>query len=58
MVVEAGTFDIQATMDGAKGWLHAAAISSDPTLTIAVEPLKVQELKAGAPPPKACTIEV
>jgi hypothetical protein len=51
VVVEAGTYDIQTTMDGAEVWLRAAAISSDPTLTIAVEPLKVQELKA-------CTIEV
>jgi outer membrane protein OmpA-like peptidoglycan-associated protein len=57
-VVEAGRYDLAATMPGAEGMLAGTAIAGKQTLTIAMQPLKTEQLKVGGPLPKACTIEV
>ena len=49
VVIEAGTYDIRATLDTAEGWLRNAAISGKPQLTIDLHPQPV----AVAPPPPA-----
>lgn len=53
-----GVYDIHAGYAGAEGWLRKVALSGKPALTIALQKPKVETLRAGAPPPKACTIEV
>ncbi len=53
-----GAYDIHAGYPGAEGWLRKVALSGKPVLTIALQKPKVETLKAGAPTPKACTIEV
>ena len=57
-LLEQGTYNIRATLDGAEGWLHKVALSGKPHLTIAVSKPVVETLQASGPPPKACTIEV
>ncbi len=57
-LLEQGTYEIRATLADAEGWLHKAALSGKPHLTIAVQKAKTQMLTLGGPPPKACTIEV
>jgi outer membrane protein OmpA-like peptidoglycan-associated protein len=56
--LEAKTYDIHATLFGAEGWLRAAALTGKQHLKIEIKPLQTEQLKAGAPPPKACAIEV
>jgi outer membrane protein OmpA-like peptidoglycan-associated protein len=56
--IEAGHYDITATMPGAEGTLANAAVEGQAHLTVAMKPLRTAELKPGAPPPKECTIEV
>ena len=53
-----GVYDIHAGYNGVEGWLRKVALSGKPVLKIALQKPKVETLKAGAPPPKACTIEV
>jgi outer membrane protein OmpA-like peptidoglycan-associated protein len=57
-LLEPGSYDIYASFEDAEGWLRNVALSGAPHLVIAVVRPKVQTLTAGAPPPKACTIEV
>ena len=57
-LLEQGTYEIRATLDGAEGWLHKAALSGKPHLTIPVKKPVTETLQASGPPPKACTIEV
>jgi len=56
--LEAGHYELTATMPGAEGSLHDAAIEGQVHLVVAMKSLHTEELKAGGPPPKACTIEV
>ncbi|MGD0145110.1 MAG: OmpA family protein, partial [Rhizomicrobium sp.] len=57
-LLEAGTYDIHASLFGAEGWLRRAALSGKQRLTIDIKPLKTEQLRIGGPPPQACTIEV
>ena len=57
-LLEQGTYEIRANLDGSEGWLHKQALSGKPHLTIAVQKPKIETLQAGGPPPKTCTIEV
>ena len=57
-LLEAKTYDIQATLFGAEGWLRAVALTGKPHLTIEIKPLKTEQLQVGGPPPTACAIEV
>jgi outer membrane protein OmpA-like peptidoglycan-associated protein len=57
-ILEQGRYDILASHEDAEGWLHDQTLSGSPHLTIAITKPVVQTLAAGAPPPKACTIEV
>jgi outer membrane protein OmpA-like peptidoglycan-associated protein len=57
-LLEQGSYDIRASFEEAEGWLRNVAVSGSQHLTIAIARPKVQTLTAGAPPPKACTIEV
>jgi outer membrane protein OmpA-like peptidoglycan-associated protein len=57
-LLEAGTYDVHASLFGAEGWLRGAALSGKPRLTIEVKPLKTEQLRVGGPPPAACAIEV
>ena len=57
-LLEPGRYDIYADFENAEGWLRNVTLSGAPHLVIAVVRPKVQTLTAGAPPPKACTIEV
>ena len=50
VVIEAGTYDIRATLDTAEGWLRNAAISGKPQLAIDLHP---QPVAAAPPPPPA-----
>ncbi|MBU6497326.1 MAG: OmpA family protein [Rhodospirillales bacterium] len=56
--LEAGQYELTATMPGAEGVLHSAPVADHAHLVVAMKPLRVAELKPGAPPPKECTIEV
>jgi outer membrane protein OmpA-like peptidoglycan-associated protein len=56
--LEAGHYALTATMAGAEGTLRDAAIEGQVHLVVAMKALQIEELKAGGPPPKACTIEV
>jgi outer membrane protein OmpA-like peptidoglycan-associated protein len=56
--VEQGTYDIHAWLGEADGWLRKQKVSGKPHFTIAVAMPTTATLKAGAPPPKACAIEV
>ena len=47
VVIEAGTYDIRATLDTAEGWLRNTAISGKPQLAIDLHP------QPAAPPPPA-----
>jgi outer membrane protein OmpA-like peptidoglycan-associated protein len=58
VLLEAGHYELTATMPGAEGVLHGAAIAGDAHLTVAMKALHTAELKPGGPPPKECTIEV
>jgi outer membrane protein OmpA-like peptidoglycan-associated protein len=57
-LLEAGAYDIHASLLGAEGWLRKAALSGKQRLTIEIKPLKTEELRVGGPPPSACAIEV
>ncbi len=57
-LLEAGTYDIHATLAGAEGWLRKIALTGKPRLTIPLKPRVTQVLQAAGPPPTACTIEV
>jgi outer membrane protein OmpA-like peptidoglycan-associated protein len=57
-LLEQGRYDILASHEDAEGWLRDQTLSGSPHLTIAITKPVVQTLAAGAPPPKACTIEV
>jgi hypothetical protein len=57
-MLEAGHYELSATMPGAEGALHDAAIAGQAHLSVAMSSLHTAELKPGAPPPKECTIEV
>lgn len=56
--LEAGTYELTATMPGAEGTLPNAAIADGAHLVVAMKALRTAELKPGGPPPKECTIEV
>jgi OmpA-OmpF porin, OOP family len=56
--IEAGTYDIHASLFGAEGWLRGVAIAGRQRLTIDIKPMKTEQLRAGGPPPAACVIEV
>jgi outer membrane protein OmpA-like peptidoglycan-associated protein len=56
--VEAGTYDIHASLFGAEGWLRGSAIAGKQQLTIDIKPLKTEQLRPNGPPPTACVIEV
>ena len=56
--LEAGHYDLTATMPGAEGTLRDAAIAGRTHLIVAMRALHTAELKPGGPPPKECTIEV
>ena len=56
--VEAGHYELTATMPGAEGKLRDAAIAGQPHLIVVMNALRTAELKPGGPPPKECTIEV
>jgi outer membrane protein OmpA-like peptidoglycan-associated protein len=56
--LEAGHYELIATMPGAEGTLHDATIERQGHLVVAMKALHTEELKASGPPPKACTIEV
>ena len=56
--LEAGHYELTATMPGAEGTLHDAAIAGQAHLIVAMKALRTAELKPGGPPPKECTIEV
>jgi outer membrane protein OmpA-like peptidoglycan-associated protein len=56
--LEAGAYDLVATIPGAEGALRKVAISGKPRLVVPLQALKTAELKPGGPPPKECTIEV
>jgi outer membrane protein OmpA-like peptidoglycan-associated protein len=57
-LLETGHYELTATMPGAEGALHDAAIAGQAHLIIAMKALRIAELKPGGPPPKECTIEV
>ncbi len=57
-LLEAGTYDIRATLFSAEGWLRAVALTGKPRLTIELKPQKTEQLRPGSPPPTACAIEV
>jgi outer membrane protein OmpA-like peptidoglycan-associated protein len=57
-LLEAGHYELTATMPGAEGTLHDAAIVGQAHLIVAMNALRTAELKPGGPPPKECTIEV
>jgi outer membrane protein OmpA-like peptidoglycan-associated protein len=57
-MLDAGRYTLTATMPGAEGTLHDAAIEGPVHLVVAMKALQTEELKASGPPPKACTIEV
>ncbi len=56
--VEQGPYDIHAWVGEADGWLKKQQVSGKPHYTIAVVVPTTATLTAGAPPPKACAIEV
>ena len=58
VLLEAGHYQLTATMPGAEGTLPDAAIAGKAHLTVAMNALHTTELKPGGPPPKECTIEV
>jgi outer membrane protein OmpA-like peptidoglycan-associated protein len=58
VLLEAGHYELTATMPGAEGTLRDAAIAGQAHLVVAMNPLRTAELKPGGPPPKECTIEV
>jgi hypothetical protein len=60
-VVEAGTYDIDASFNGTNAWLRKVAISGNPTLTIELTPAKtdvmITAMRGGNPLPSAtCSI--
>jgi outer membrane protein OmpA-like peptidoglycan-associated protein len=57
-ILEAGAYDLQATAPGAEGWLKNFAIDGKPAIVVPMKLLKAEVLKADAPAPKSCTIEV
>jgi outer membrane protein OmpA-like peptidoglycan-associated protein len=56
--LEAGHYELTATMPGAEGTLPDAAVVGQAHLIVAMNALRTAELKPGGPPPKECTIEV
>jgi outer membrane protein OmpA-like peptidoglycan-associated protein len=56
--LEAGHYELIATMPGAEGTLHDAVITGQTHLIVAMKTLRTADLKPGLPPPKECTIEV
>jgi outer membrane protein OmpA-like peptidoglycan-associated protein len=58
VLLEAGHYQLTATMPGAEGALPDAAITGHAHLTVVMNALHTAELKPGSPPPKECTIEV
>jgi outer membrane protein OmpA-like peptidoglycan-associated protein len=58
VALEAGRYELTATMPGAEGTLRDAAIAGEAHLIVAMKALRTAELKPGGPPPKECTIEV
>lgn len=56
--IEAGHYEVSATMPGAEGTLRDAAIAGHAHLVVAMQVLRTAELRPGGPPPKECTIEV
>ena len=58
ILMEAGTYDFEASVPGFEGLLRNATVAGKPHLIVPLEPLKTAELKAGGPPPRACIIEV
>lgn len=58
VLLEAGRYELTASMPGAEGALHDAAIAGEAHQIVAMKPLRTSELKPGGPPPKECTIEV
>lgn len=58
VLLEAGRYDLSATMPGAEGALRNAAVAGQAHLVVVMKPLRTAELKIGAPLPKTCTIEV
>ena len=56
--LEAGKYELTATMPGAEGTLRDAAVAGDAHLTVVMKPLRTADLKPGGPAPKECTIEV
>ena len=57
-LLEAGSYDIHASLFGAEGWLRTVALNGKPHLTIELKPLKTERLQVSGPPPTACAIEV
>ena len=57
-LLEAGSYDIHASLFGAEGWLRTVVLTGKPHLTIELKPLKTERLKVSGPPPTACAIEV
>jgi outer membrane protein OmpA-like peptidoglycan-associated protein len=57
-LLEAGRYQLTATMPGAEGALHDAAVTGQAHLVVAMKALRTAELKPGRPSPKECTIEV
>ncbi len=57
-LIAQGTYDIHAWLGVADGWLRKQAVSGKPQLTLAIASPRIATLTAGAPPPKACAIEV
>jgi outer membrane protein OmpA-like peptidoglycan-associated protein len=57
-VVDAGHYELTATMPGAEGALNDASIQAETHLVIAMKTLRTVELKPNGPPPKECIIEI
>ena len=58
VLLEAGHYELTATMPGAEGALRNAAIADQAHLVVAMNALHTAELKPGGPLPKECAIEV
>ena len=57
-LLEAGSYDIHASLFDAEGWLRHTALSGQQHFIIDLKPVKTEQLKVGGPPPTACAIEV
>jgi outer membrane protein OmpA-like peptidoglycan-associated protein len=58
VLLEAGRYELTASMPGAEGVLHNATVAGQAHLIVAMQALRTAELKPGGPPPRECTIEV